>query len=102
MTDLIEFKIREPIKCSNGLQLSVQASKNHYCIPKNDEGPYSHVEVYSYNLLIPNWNNPIHGYNSITGIPEHVTYYNVPVQRLLDLLYTSGGIVSGNLPKIVL
>lgn len=102
MTEQVVFKIRESIKCSNGLQLSVQASENHYCTPRNNEGPYTHVEVYSYDLKIPNWKNPIHGYHRLTGIPEHVTYYNVPVQQLLDLVYASGGIVLGNLPKIVL
>ena len=31
--------------CNNGTGLSIQASEGHYCSPRNDEGPYTHVEV---------------------------------------------------------
>jgi len=31
--------------CADGFQMSVQASHFHYCSPRNDEGPYSTVEV---------------------------------------------------------
>lgn len=33
------------VVCKDGTTLSVQASKDHYSCPRNDEGPYSHVEV---------------------------------------------------------
>ena len=31
--------------CKDGVSLSVQSSRMHYCEPRNDEGPYSLVEV---------------------------------------------------------
>lgn len=31
--------------CRKNLGLSIQASKTHYCSPRDDEGPYTHVEV---------------------------------------------------------
>ncbi len=31
--------------CADGFSMSVQASQFHYCSPRNDSGPYSHVEV---------------------------------------------------------
>jgi hypothetical protein len=33
------------IVCKNGFNLSVQASRSHYCSPKSDTGSYTHVEV---------------------------------------------------------
>ena len=31
--------------CTDGTSLSIQASQDHYCSPREDEGPYSCVEV---------------------------------------------------------
>jgi hypothetical protein len=33
--------------CADGTMLSIQASKTHYCSPKNDIGPYTEVEVWN-------------------------------------------------------
>ncbi len=37
--------IRTPILINNSMELSVQASKNHYCSPRNNIGPYTSFEV---------------------------------------------------------
>jgi len=37
--------IVDSIKCADGTQLSVQASRGHYCLPRGDEAPYYAVEV---------------------------------------------------------
>jgi hypothetical protein len=37
--------ILKPIKCRDGSTLSVQASRYHYSKPRDDKGPYTHVEV---------------------------------------------------------
>lgn len=95
-------KIIEPILCYNGLRLSVQASKDHFCTPQDDEGPYSHVEVCTYDVLIPTWENPVCLYDRVTGKPEHVTYYNVEAKVLKGLIDFSSGIKKGKLPKLVL
>ena len=34
-----------PIYCNDGTTLSVQASAFHYCRPRSDVAPWSHVEV---------------------------------------------------------
>ena len=39
------LKTRPRIFCNDGFSLSVQASRDHYSIPRNNEGPYTHVEV---------------------------------------------------------
>lgn len=37
--------IARPIRCKDGITLSVQASEYHYCSPRSDTGPYETVEV---------------------------------------------------------
>lgn len=34
------------VVCADGTKLSVQASENHYCSPRNNVGPYTEVEVW--------------------------------------------------------
>jgi hypothetical protein len=34
-----------PLVCRDGFSVSVQASASHYCQPRDDEGPYTHVEM---------------------------------------------------------
>lgn len=42
----IEHKAVLPkIVCRDGATISVQASKYHYCTPRSNQGPYTHVEV---------------------------------------------------------
>ena len=33
------------IRCYNGFKMIVQASREHYCLPRGDQVPYSAVEV---------------------------------------------------------
>ena len=42
-----------PIVCNSGLQMSVQASRHHYCTPRNDVGPWTHVEIGFPNKDLP-------------------------------------------------
>ena len=102
MASDIKFKISEYITCKNGLVLSIQCSQNHHCKPKNDDGPYTHVEVCSFDIKIPDWPEPICEYDRRTGRPILATYYNVPSQALLNLIYNMKGIVKGELPKLIL
>jgi hypothetical protein len=42
----IEFKpIAKKHECKDGATLSIQASKSHYCTPRDNKGPYSSIEV---------------------------------------------------------
>ena len=36
---------RKPVECQDGTILSVQVGQSLYCTPRNDVGPYTHVEV---------------------------------------------------------
>ena len=43
---MYKFKSHFPkIVCADGFFMSVQASKSHYCTPRQDDGPYTHAEV---------------------------------------------------------
>lgn len=42
-----------PIECRDGARFSVQASQYHYCSPRNDAGPWTHVEVMPLDGAIP-------------------------------------------------
>ena len=37
--------IKPRVICSDGVSLSIQASRTHYCEPRDDEGPYYEMEV---------------------------------------------------------
>lgn len=36
----------DSVKCADGTTLSVQASEYHYCTPRDNQGPYTTVEVW--------------------------------------------------------
>jgi hypothetical protein len=42
-----EFSLRKPITCKDGFTMSVQASKFHYCSPRQNltDGNYNSVEI---------------------------------------------------------
>ena len=79
---------RPRILCKDGASISVQANSNCYCSPRNDTGPYTHVEV---------------GYPS-HPFPEAVTYKEdfdaddcdtifayVPIELVETWIYSHGG-----------
>ena len=40
------FKPHNPrVTLASGASLSIQASSSHYCLPREDEGPYTHYEL---------------------------------------------------------
>jgi hypothetical protein len=44
-----------PIVCRDGFQVSVQASSLHYCIPRNNVGPYVELELGFPNGPMPDY-----------------------------------------------
>lgn len=46
MADVFEHKERTPrLYCMDGTTLSVQTGENNYCSPRDNNGPWTHVEV---------------------------------------------------------
>lgn len=82
------MKLRDRIITKNGLTFSVQASSGHYCTPRSNNGPYTHVEVGFPNKvierLIPFAENP-------DNLTETV-YGWVPVELIKTIIIENGGI----------
>jgi len=80
----------ERITCQSGLSMSVQASHFHYCEPRDDSGPYSHVEVgypsRAIEALLPYAENP--------AVPTDTVYPYVPVGIVEAILLENGWIAS--------
>lgn len=39
------MEVRPNIQLSNGVYISVQASAGHHCLPRQNHGPWTHVEI---------------------------------------------------------
>ena len=78
------------ITLGNGVVMSVQASKNHYCYPRINYGIWRSVEVY----IDPKYYKDISGellkYNEEHGDDPVMGY--VPIDLVVAVIITSGGI----------
>ena len=74
---------------STATPISVRASKNHFCTPQDDSGPYSHVEVLGdHPLLNARYRDPIAPF----------AYSYVPIGLVERICILEGGIKFGRLP----
>ena len=89
-------KRRNRVMCSDGFTMSVQASEGNYCTPRNNVGPYSHVEVgfpSEKDLdLMPFAENP--------SKPTQTVYGWVPSSIVLLIIAKRGGMTNGELPPM--
>lgn len=83
--------IRKQITCEDGTVLSVQASEYHYCSPRNDVGPYTHVEVgYPSSKPPQEWASCMDG--SDFDIDWDVSVYAwVPIELVEEYINDHGG-----------
>lgn len=81
------------IICKDGYSLSAQASRTHYSIPRDDVGPYTHVEIGYPEDGLGNPQRPeaFAEYQS-GGDP---VYAFVPLQVLIDFVDLHGGVRDG-------
>ena len=90
-------RARESVICKDGFGMSVQASENHYCTPRENgiAMSYTSVEVgfpsEKEDLLMAHAED----YDKPTG----TVYPYVPAQVILDVIEKDGGMVSGRLPE---
>ena len=93
-------KTRPPIRCHDGFMMSVQASRDHYCQPREDQGPYSAVEVGYPNrleeLLLPYSDKA----TTITGM-RPTLYVRVPAHIISAVVAKHADICSGQLPDMI-
>ncbi len=75
------------IQCKDGTTLSVQASQSHYSTPRQDKGPYTHVEVGFPSVTPPaSWKPYADG-----DYPSDV-YGWVPLEAVAAFIESHGGI----------
>lgn len=89
---MYEIKKQMPkIFCCDGFSMSIQASQNHYCSPREDEGPYTAVEVgypsEKEEKLMEYAENP--------SRPTDTVYGYVPVQLVNQIIDDHGGVDMG-------
>ena len=101
-----DYKPTNPrIYFNNGGSVSVQASKTHYCDPRNDEGPYSEMEVGfpSEGTIVPDEiMRHLDGNIDAEDFDKHKSVYGyVPVSIIKMMVDANGGIKTGELPPMV-
>jgi len=89
---MIFKSLARPIVCADGVRLSIQASADHYCIPKDDEGPYTHVEVGFPSITPPKeWMK----YAQNPDTPTETVYGCIPVELVNKFVCEHGGVDFG-------
>lgn len=82
-----QVRIAPAVECNDGFSMSVQASQNHYCAPRNNEGPYTHLEVgfpsESEELLLP--------FAEDDTEPTKTVYGWVPIEVIEAVIAKHGG-----------
>ena len=101
-----DYKPNNPrIFFNNGGSVSVQASKTHYCDPRNDNGPYSEMEVGfpSEGTVIPDeLMRYVDGNIDDEDFSPYKSVYGyVPVSIIKMMVAANGGIKTGELPPMV-
>ena len=77
------------IICADGLEFSMQASRFHCCIPRNDEGPYQCVEIGYPSQVIPEFMEYI---VDPDANPLTTVYACVPVRVVEQVVDNPGGL----------
>lgn len=82
------YPVSKPLVCADGFQISVQASSNHYCSPREDRGPWSEFE-----LGFPSSTEElILDYAEEPSKPTETVYGWVPARVVLDVITKHGGL----------
>ena len=85
------------LKCHDGATVSVQASEFHYCTPRNDDGPYTHVEA-GFPSVTPPASWAEYG-DSLEPTLTADVYGYLPVALIHEFIDAHGGLVSGTMPN---
>ena len=88
-------KKNERIVCADGFNMSVQADEFVYCSPRNNDGPYTAVEIgfpsHREDLILE--------FAEDKNTPTQTVYGWVPVHIVSLVLAKHGGMVEGEVPK---
>lgn len=90
------FSYRSPtpqVTCMDGTTLSVQVGSSLYCQPRDNNGPYTHVEVGYPSKPFEQLLEYIDG-NVDTDNPCDAVYGYVPIEIVDEIIESCGGICS--------
>lgn len=88
LADSERYPVIPRLECADGFYVSVQASRGHYCEPRDNVGPWTHVECgfpsEACEVLMPYAENP--------EAPTDTVYDRVPVTLVEGLIDAHGGL----------
>jgi len=87
-------RMNKRVECKDGFSMSVQAHEGAYCEPRNNEGPYHHVEV----GFPSEYEELLIAYAEDRSSATRTVYGYVPVQVVVNVLAKHGGMTDGQLP----
>lgn len=91
---MVKKNLNERVVCADGFSISVQANEMAYSEPRNNDGPYTYVE-----LGYPSEPDElIMSYAENSRDPRETVYPYVPVSTVSLLIAKHGGMVSGTVP----
>ena len=90
----VHKKVQPRVVCNDGFSISIQASRDHFCTPRDDIGPYEYVEA-AYpseweDLLLPFTDNDTDRTPVICGTAPTL-YVNVPASVIREMINKHGG-----------
>mgnify|MGYP000453333190 CR=1 FL=1 len=77
--------VRPHLNLADGTTASVQASHSHNCTPRNNEGPYSHVEVGFPSVRPEPWSEWAQ-YAEDPSDPTRTVYSYVPIELVAEFI----------------
>jgi hypothetical protein len=84
---------RRRIALKSGLTLSIQANEMSYCTPRNDTGPWSHVEVGFPSEEVPELMEYMDAlYPEEEEDPTGQVYGWVPIKTIIEIIDKHGGV----------
>ena len=82
------FCLAKNVECKDGVTLSVQVSEFHYCTPRSNVGPYTHVEV-GFPSVKPH--EAMMKFAEEPDMPTQTVYGWVPVEVMREFIELHGG-----------
>ena len=94
-------EISDWIQYVDGATLSVQASRTHYCSPRDNFGPYSHVEVGFPSIAPPDTWEPYADcdHQDFVDNPTDQVYAYVPIHLVREYCDLHGGLDHQSCPR---
>lgn len=85
------------ITCKDGATVSIQASRLHYATPRDDAGPYTHIEA-GYPSVRPPDSWLAYMDDAPGADPTQTVFGYMPVKCVREFIDAHGGMTDGELP----